>query len=242
LAATIYLSLYAQSYAATIDKQNTESPVNILSMTCESEGESVKISRFSVIDVNHLTGSKKIDYGLITGHGLPFKQPCYVQDFNGRKRSVINIWYAPNYMSGGDNDWAVVSFKRLSTPNLTRYKLQSATNIVPETFNKQNIKFAAARGLPYTTQDCQLSELKFSLSQKQAERRIVTHDCQSIPGQSGSPVIFDDGTTEHLIGFHIGQIWLFKDPETQRPNRRGYFRLIDQSLVSDVETIIQNDK
>lgn len=211
-------------------------------MTCQSEGTKIKISRFSVIDVKHLTGSKKIDYGLITGHGLPFKQPCYVQDFNGRKRNVIDIWYAPDYQSGGDNDWAVFTFKHMSTPNLTRYKLDAATNIVPETLEKQNIKFAAARGLPYTTQDCQLTELKFSTPSKKTKRRVMTHDCQSIPGQSGSPVIFKDDNEEHLIGFHIGQMWLFKDPKTKRPNQRGYFRLIDESLVSEVESIIQKNK
>lgn len=206
-------------------------------LKCETTGVFLLNSRVSVLETSEISNRRDYDYGLVTGHGAPLKHPCFVQDFMGNKKKVRGIWHSPNFDPGTDSDWAVISFKKMKTSNLVRYPLK----VTQTNWHDQPVNFAAARGLPNNNQLCKISELHFPKKTETKKRKVVTHNCRSIPGQSGSPLTTRIHETETLVGFHIGRIWMLSAPDTMKPGERGYLRVIDQDIVSQISNIIQYD-
>lgn len=200
----------------------------MLRLMCGTSGKNIE--RHSRVAVLH-TPDQDYDYGLTTGHGVPLDRPCIVRDFEGRLRSVISIQYAPNYKSGTNDDWAVIKFKPIKTPRLVRFEMEPIE--ANSAINGLQVNFARALALPENFQNCQLELLNFK-SQKQ----WVSHNCRSIPGQSGSPISISKDGEEKLIGLNIGRLWLIKNPNTGRPSRNGYVFLLNTETVEKIEKTI----
>lgn len=180
-------------------------------------------------------GDPIFDYGFATGHSVPSERPCAVKDFSGRKRSVNLIQLADGYQSGEKTDWAIIRFDKISTKSLVRYELEPIEDLGP--LDENRFSFAQARGLSENAQTCRLSILDFDNG-----RHRVTHDCRAVPGQSGSPITRIVDGTHKLVGLHIGHLWMFKSPETGRPDRKGYINLLDQKTVEEIESIISANR
>ena len=57
--------------------------------------------------------------------------------------------------------------------------------------------------------------------------RVLLHDCLSIPGRSGAPLLVGADGRDVLVGVNLG--WLY---ETNAERRTvGYLRLIDQEIT-----------
>jgi len=109
-----------------------------------------------------------MDFALVTGHALPLERPCFVQDFEGNQRDVDLIDYAKAFEVGTPNDWAI-------------------TDYISD-FEAADILFAEARGLPKNSQACRLLPTLPSFKKEQKRPLPIFHDCDAIPGQSGSPL------------------------------------------------------
>jgi len=202
----------------------------MLRLQCGSEDKTVSLqSRLAVLE----TSSKIYDYGLTTGHGVPEHRPCIVRDFDGRLSPISKIAFAENYESGTRTDWAILRFKKIKTPNLVRYNINSVDSNT--SFNGMEINFARAKGLPDNKQKCHLETLDF----KNGEEK-TSHSCQSIQGQSGTPVTKTINGVEKLIGLHVGQLWMIVSPKTSKPDRKGYINLLDEDMVNEINDIIRN--
>lgn len=203
----------------------------MLRLECEGQADTLRVSRIAVLE----TGDDVYDFGFATGHALPTERPCRVKDFEGRRRSVNLIRFAEGYQSGDTTDWAVIRFKKISTSNLVRYKLDTVQNL--DELKTSNFYFSQAFSLPENAQSCKLSALDFSNG-----RRRVTHDCRAVPGQSGSPVTRIINGEHKLIGLHIGHLWMFESPETGRPDRKGYVNLLDENTISQIQSVIEENR
>jgi len=203
---------------------------HMLRLMCGTSQENIeKHSRVAVIR----TADPDYDYGLTTGHGVPEDRPCIVRDFEGRLSSVISIQYAPDYKSGTPTDWAILKFKPIKTPGLVRFEMEP-TEFNPA-INGMEVNFAKAFALPENFQHCQLELLDLK-----SETPWVSHNCRSIPGQSGSPVSITKDGKEKLIGLNIGTIWLVQNPNTGRPSKNGYLFLLNAATVQKIENTIQD--
>ncbi|MEP4051721.1 MAG: hypothetical protein ABJN22_05710 [Litorimonas sp.] len=203
-------------------------PTHMLRLMCEgAEPKNPIQSRVAILDV----GDPLYDFGFATGHGIPSERPCEVKDFAGRTRSVDLIRLADGYQAGEKTDWAIVRFEKISTKHLVRYDLEPIEEFAP--FKDQEFSFAEARGLSENAQSCKLAILDFDNG-----RYRVTHDCRAVPGQSGSPITRVIDGKHKLVGLHIGHLWMFKSPETGRPDRKGYINLLDKNSVKEIESLI----
>jgi len=102
-----------------------------------------------------------------------------------------------------------------------------------DSFRQSRIAVSKARGLPENAQSCKLSILDFDTGHHR-----VTHDCRAVPGQSGSPITRLSNGEHMLVGLHIGHLWMFKSPETGRPDRKGYINLLDKPTIDEIESLI----
>ena len=203
----------------------------MLRLICEGTDQQHLRSRIAVLDI----GDPKYDFGFATGHAIPIERPCAVRDFDGREQSVDLIQLAEGYQAGDKTDWAILRFEKISTKQLVRYKLEPVEDLGPIT--EQSFSFARARGLPENAQSCKLDVLNFNNGQYR-----ITHDCRAVPGQSGSPLTRIVDGEHKLVGLHIGQLWMFKAPDTGRPDRRGYVNLLDRDTISEIQGIISQNR
>ena len=199
----------------------------MLRLFCEGAGDNFQQSRLAVLDI----GDPIYDFGFATGHAVPSERPCAVKDFSGNSRAVNLIELADGYQAGESTDWAIIRFEKISTKGLVRYQLDPVGAAV--SLKTEKFSFAQARGLPENAQTCTLSELDFDNG-----RYRVTHDCRAVPGQSGSPITRISNSKHKLIGLHIGHLWMFKSPETGRPDRKGYINLLDAETVEQIDSLI----
>ena len=203
----------------------------MLRLICEGTEKNGSQSRLAVLDV----GDAKYDYGFATGHAVPTERPCVVKDFNGRQQSVNLIHLADDYKPGETTDWAIIRFDKIATKSLVRYELEPIEDL--DLLDEARFSFAQARGLSENAQPCRLTLLDFTNG-----RNRVTHDCRAVPGQSGSPITRVVNGTHKLVGLHIGHLWMFKSPETGRPDRKGYINLLNRKTVGEIETIISTNR
>ena len=206
-------------------------PTHMLRLLCEGADRTGQQSRIAVLDI----GDPNYDFGFATGHALPPERPCVVRDFEGETRTADSIQLAKGYKSGETTDWAVIRFGKISTKQLVRYQLEPVEELGP--LEGQRFSFARARGLPENAQHCELNVLDFNNG-----RFRVTHDCRAVPGQSGSPLTRIVDREHKLVGLHIGHLWMFKAPDTGRPDRRGYINLLDADTISKIEAIIAESR
>ena len=203
----------------------------MLRLICEGAEKNERQSRIAVLDI----GDPLYDYGFATGHAVPPERPCAVKDFSGGTRAVNLIRLADGYQPGENTDWAIIRFDKISTKSLVRYGLEPIETLGP--LEQARFSFAKARGLSENAQKCQLSILDF-----EDGRHRVTHDCRAIPGQSGSPITRIVNGQHKLVGLHIGHLWMFKSPETGRPDRKGYINLLDRNTVKEIEQLIAENR
>ena len=202
----------------------------MLRLMCGTSDENIeRHSRVAVIR----TPDQDYDYGLTTGHGVPSDHPCIVRDFEGRLSSVISIQYAPDYRSGTNDDWAVIKFKPIKTPRLVRFEMEPIK--ANSAINGLEVNFARALALPENFQKCQLELLSFN-----PEKQWVSHNCRSVPGQSGSPISVSKDGEEKLIGLNIGTLWLISNPNTGRPSQNGHVFLLNATTVQKIEKTVQD--
>lgn len=214
--------------------QTTADPnlqTHMLRLECTGPDGTEGMSRLAVLDV----GDPKYDFGFVAGHAVPSERPCFVKDFVGGKSKVSLIHLAENYQAGEQSDWAVIRFKKIKTKGLVRYTLEPVEEI--GSLLDKEFSFARARGLSENSQKCKLSILNFS-----AGRRHVAHDCRAVEGQSGSPITRKLDGKFKLVGIHIGNLWMFKSPETGRPDKKGYINLLDQKTVAEIDTVITSNR
>lgn len=212
----------------------TPSQTHMLVLKCANSESTTFLSRLAVLDIPQ---SKKMDFALVTGHALPLERPCFVQDFEGNQRDVDLIDYAKAFEVGTPNDWALISFRKMKTKNLVRYPLSPITDYISD-FEAADILFAEARGLPKNSQACRLLPTLPSFKKEQKRRIPIFHDCDAIPGQSGSPLTARIEEQDYLVGLHIGRAWFFKSPYTGRADRHGYVALFDPNMVEEINTIL----
>ncbi len=200
----------------------------MLRLQCKAADDFKLLSRVAVLNI----GLESYDYGLITGHGVPPDRPCQVLDFEGRSAPVSVISLAQNYKIGAQTDWALIRFEKINTPRLIRYDLVPFTDTTA--LDNMRVEFAQARGLPENRQSCNLEILDFS----ENERR-VSHNCRSVPGQSGTPVTRRIDDRDTLVGLHIGQLWMLESPRTGRPDKKGYINLFNVETVDEIKALIE---
>lgn len=200
----------------------------MLRLQCKAGDEFKLLSRVAVLNI----ASESYDYGLVTGHGVPPDRPCQVRDFEGRSADVSIISLAKDYKIGSQTDWALIRFEKISTPRLIRYDLVPFTEIA--SLDNMRVEFALARGLPENRQSCNLEILDFS-----KDERRVSHNCRSVPGQSGTPVTRRIDGRDTLVGLHIGQLWMLQSPKTGRPDKKGYINLFNLQTVEEIEALIK---
>lgn len=203
----------------------------MLRLFCEGAEDNNIQSRLAVLDI----GDPVYDYGFTSGHGVPPERPCAVRDFSGKTQAVSIIHIPKNYRAGAETDWAVIKFNKISTKNLTRYALDPVTDLT--TLDQNRYYFAQAFGLSENAQPCKLSILDFSNGHHRA-----SHDCRSIPGQSGSPITRIVDGKHTLVGLHMGNLWMFQSPETGRPDRKGYINLLTPGTVKEIESVIAKNR
>ncbi len=203
----------------------------MLGLRCANSNNIITRSRLAVLDVDW---TKKTDYALVSGHGLPLQRPCKAHDFNGNEQIVEKIGYSSNFEAGTQDDWALISFKRLPTKDLVRYPLVPISKRV-ENLKRAPVSFAKARGLPENNQECHLIPTDLYAS----ENIFMFHNCRSIPGQSGSPVTYTFEGQDYLVGLHLGRAWFLQSPETGRPAVLGYLSLMNSEMVEDIRTIVE---
>lgn len=203
----------------------------MLRLLCDGANKQETQSRIAVLDI----GDPKYDFGFATGHAIPPERPCAVKDFDGKQRSVDLIRLADGYKSGEKTDWAIIRFDKISTRQLVRYQLEPVEDFGP--LNQQIILFARAMGLPENAQPCMLDLLDF----KNGFYRM-THDCRAVRGQSGSPLTRIVDGKHKLVGLHVGHLWMFPAPDTGRPDRRGYVNLVNRDTISEIQTIIAQNR
>ncbi|WP_026940636.1 trypsin-like serine peptidase [Hellea balneolensis] len=211
-------------------------PTHTVFLRCEISETKVSISKGSILALPPSLKDPKDDFAIVTGHGLKGGKDCFIQDFHGNNRQVKGRVYANNYKAGTDTDWALISFKAIKGSHIKRYKLESYVSDT-ELLNNTVISFAQARGLPQNNQNCRLALVEIPMPKE--SRSLFTHDCNAIPGQSGSPLTQNINGEDKLIGIHLGQIWTLLSPITGSPGILRYMRPFDEDMSRDVKTAIR---
>lgn len=214
---------------------------DMLALKCFMEDAGVHyVSRVAVLDVPEQLGQKGYDIALVTGHGIDGQKDCIVQDFSGRNRVVTAFKKAPNYKAGTDTDWGLIYFKSFKSAHVTRYPLQSV-DLDTYLYRQKPINFAKARGLPQNSQSCRLASIEVRTEKPNIKKNMITHDCRSIGGQSGTPVTTSINGADRLVGIHLGRIWMFQSPLTGRPNSLGYIRPFNDSMIAEISELLHQD-
>lgn len=210
----------------------------MLTLKCRADEGKIQLSRASLLNIPQELIGKKTDVALVSGHGLTLDTPCWVQDFEGNSRKVLKFKIAKNYKAGTDTDWGLIYFDTIPTKSVIRYPLLPYKADSPL---DMSVQFAAARGLPVNSQSCELKAVSLKIGDAENAQNLLTHNCRAIAGQSGTPVTLQSATTEKLIGFHMGHLWMTKSPISGRPNRLGYIRPFDQAMIDDIKAMLRED-
>jgi hypothetical protein len=238
----ILISAEASTVTHKIDFKPREiaktTPTHAVFLKCDLNENTVTQSKGAILELPKDLKNTKKDFAIVTGHGLKTDADCYVSDFQGNSRKVLTKTYAKNYKSGTETDWAIVSFKRIKGAHLKRYNLESYLE-TPSSLHNAPISFARARGLPQNSQNCKVAVVALKTQDK--SKPIFSHTCQAIPGQSGSPLTQVSDGQDHLIGLHLGYLWMLRSPLTGKPGQVNIMRPYDKQKADEIrQTLSQN--
>lgn len=219
---------------------------HMLVLKCMTDDFKVRQSRIAVLDVGREGQWRRHDAALVSGHGLQapeggISENCFVQDFEGSTEPVVIKRLAPNYTPGKAADWGVITFKRVKTPNLIRYSLRSMPWSKFSAVGHE-VQFAQARGLPENSQSCNLLERKYAGFTGDGFEGVFAHTCRAISGQSGAPLSLRYGGANVLVGIHLGHSWMLRAPVTGRPTNQAYMRALDDKMIGQIHTILDEIK
>jgi len=211
---------------------------SVINLYCQASQNQFYQSKLILID----TRSEKYDFALTTAHGIQKIGPydhksCYIRDNRGEKLSVLDVYSANGYEPGTSTDWAVVKLDKLENTTIIRHTVTVIGNSSPINNEAIPITFPKARGINFNIQDCQaLSSETIGLKAE----TILAHNCRVIKGQSGSPVIAQSENRDLLIGVHLGKAFVYRSPITKKPEHMGYFRLIDEDMIFEIDAAIRS--
>lgn len=187
------------------------------------------------------------EIALTTGHGLEgdpseLLKTCSVLDAQGKLQTLRHIAFAPHYQPGTPSDWAVIVFKENKKGGFVRYRLPdfvSSGEFANMASRHLRVKFSRAIGLPYNLQDCELVPRKIAGLQGEIFLGFIAHDCDAVPGQSGSPVSVYANGVSVILGIHVGRSFSLGQPRKNEPARFfGYMRIIDEGLMHNLNTLL----
>jgi len=244
IAGSAYLiSAEASTVATNFDFTPTEitstTPTHSIFLKCKLNENMVSKSKGAILELPNGLSSSKHDFALVTGHGLYPEADCFVSDFQGNSRKVQTKIFAKNYQAGTATDWALISFKRIKGKHIKRYSLNGYLEN-PSLLHNSPISFAKARGLPQNSQNCKIAVVALGTSEKSSP--IFSHNCRAIPGQSGSPLTRDFNGRHHLIGLHLGHMWMLKSPVTGRPGLLNIMKPYDEDMSNEIREALSEIK
>lgn len=186
--------------------------------------------------------SAKFDYALTTAHGLEKGisdqfDTCYVRDSSGQPLKLITAYFAKGYKPGTSTDWAIIKLNKVDDKTVTRYKLHLPENSAFRNQENISVSFPKARGINDKFQLCSTLPSEFL---GLANPKILSHDCRVIAGQSGSPILKQHDAEDVLIGVHLGKAFVYRSPISQKPEHLGYFRVIDQEMVHEINIAVRS--
>ena len=233
----IVISAKASTITHKIDLTPREitktTPTHAVFLKCDLSENTVTQSKGAILELPKNLKNAKRDFAIVTGHGLKTDADCYVSDFQGNSRKVLTKTYAKNYKSGTETDWAIVSFKRIKGSHIKRYNMESYLETPSSSLHNAPILFARARGLPQNSQTCKVAVVALKTQDK--SRPIFSHTCQAVPGQSGSPLTQASDGQDHLIGLHLGYLWMLRSPLTGKPGQVNIMRPYDKQMADEIK-------
>jgi hypothetical protein len=243
-----YASVVKSGFDAQPDDNLTST--NSVKIRCFVGDEKVNQSVAAVLDINAFGKSfKKKDVALTTGHGLPLEnltelKKCFVYGPTGRAYKIRAVRTARDYAPGTSTDWALILFDRIRDETLVRYSIANDLSI--NDFEKlagakTDVQFATARGIQINGQNCNLVPRRYAKLSGDQFAGVVAHSCRAISGQSGSPVSVSNGNQEILLGIHLGKLFTLPIRNvTTKARWVGFMRVIDQSLLTTFQTMIDD--
>lgn len=231
----VFISAEASTITHKTDLLPTEitktSPTHAVFLKCNLSGNKISQSKGAILELPIGLKNSKRDFALVTGHGLKADTDCFVSDFQGNSRKVLTKIFAKNYKPGTETDWALISFKRIKGPHIKRYNFESYSE-TPSRLHDAPISFARARGLPQNSQNCKVAVV--AIRTQDTSKPIYSHTCRAIPGQSGSPLTQSSDGREHLIGLHLGHMWMLRSPLTGKPGQINIMRPYDKQMADEI--------
>ncbi len=223
----------SQSYTAA----SSQAP-SVLNLYCQASSKQFYQSKLVLLE----SGSKDYDFALTTAHGIQRGEysgfeSCFIRDSQGQRRNVLDAYIAKGYKAGGPSDWAVLKLAKIRQSVNRRYEFTIVGEHAPEGHETIPISFPKARGINYNTQLCQALPSE-AVAVKNAQ--ILAHNCRVLKGQSGSPIVTRSKDKDLLIGIHLGKAWVFRSPITQKPEHMGYFRLIDEDMIKEINSAVRS--
>lgn len=194
-------------------------------------------SRLAVLSTKE--GERRFDYGLTTAHSLVGQAECRVSDNKGHGRRVIGFRISPDYPSNdpynAHADWAVIKFKRMRTKGLVRFTLSddlSGADTVTTAF------LPKGRGVLVNTKPCRIGFREARIPPIGTPFELPTHDCSTMKGQSGTPLIYHHNASSDLLGIHSGRSFLWPQNIGKGPKWYGRFVWLNTPTIDKINTAI----
>ena len=234
------MSAHAASITNNIPSYPSNSSVkqSVINLYCQISADQFYQSKLILID----TDSAKYDFALTTAHGLQSGNKtsydgCFIRDSRGQRLNVLDAHIAQDFKPGAPTDWAVLKLDKIKKDAVRRYSVTIIGQDAPKNDETIPVSFPKARGLNFNIQNCHaMASEAVGLS----NAKILTHNCRVIKGQSGSPVVVRYENQDLLIGVHIGKAWVYRSPVTKKPEHLGYFRVIDEDMIREVNAAIRS--
>jgi hypothetical protein len=152
------------------------------------------------------------EVALTAGHGLHQNQVC---ELRSGQQSVSAIVYSIGAQGAPASDWAVIRSDSRFTQAVERFSIAmtAATN------------FTAM--LKLNSQVSPLCQVFSAPEEYWWPDSVLLHDCLSLPGRSGAPILAAENDDVFLVGLNLGSLVNHQS----RSGQLGYLRRVDEEIA-----------
>lgn len=222
---------------ADVRQGHSDLIVHTLVLKCQDDAGNIFKSRLAALTDD--VGDRKYDYGLTTAHSVFALKNCLVSDSQGHRSKVVSYQVSPDYPSNdpynAPADWAVVKFKRIRTKGLVRFDLSN------DSLDRESITTAylpKGRGLFVNIKPCRVHFREARMPPKGEPFNVPTHDCRTINGQSGTPLVTQPDVNSDLLGIHSGRSFMWPNDFRKGPKWHGRFVLLDGQTIDEIDAAL----
>lgn len=152
------------------------------------------------------------EVALTAGHGLHQDQVC---ELRSGQQSVAATVYRVGAQGAPASDWAVIRSDRRFTQSVERFSVAMTAATTFTAMLKLNSEVSPL---------CQV----FSAPEEYWwPESILVHDCLSLPGRSGAPLLAAENDEVFLVGLNLGSLI----DHQNRSGHLGYLRRVDEEIA-----------